>query len=153
MSIDCVCHIACCCQQSRTYATHAFVEHVMSIVASIVLLIYDVRFLWYPHTCLWSSEWCRKDSIDLHILRIKLRTDTYIHWHRAILIELQIVCAIVMIGCCLVFIGIYLWTCFQVQKMNVIADLYANIELGRIQAPPAPYWPASSRVLPASSEF
>jgi hypothetical protein len=96
---------------------------------------------------------CNDDLANLSIAGITLDTSANINEIKFILIKVQIACAAVMILTCIVYIGIFIYTTIRVHQKNKVADPHTTIELGRVQAPPPPFWPDAPRELPPSSEF
>ncbi|CAF1108737.1 unnamed protein product [Rotaria sp. Silwood1] len=144
----------CCCVKSQSCATYVLIVHIISIAASCVLLFYDVLFLRNPNTCLWPNNLCNEESLNLKFFGIILGSSANISWIKFILIKIQITCTAVMIAICLVYIGVYVYTIIKVHTNNTVTDPHTIIELGRIQAPPPPYWPSPPpRELPPSSDF
>lgn len=137
-------------------ASYLLATHIISIIASSVLLYYDVLFIRNSFTCLWPNDFCNEDQLDLHLFSIALSTSTDIHPLKFILIKIQIACCIVMVIICVIYICIYLYTIIRVYTSKTVTDPQMTIELGCIQSPPPPYWPTPpppSRELPQSSEF
>ncbi|CAF3723554.1 unnamed protein product [Rotaria sp. Silwood1] len=146
--------VVCCCVKSQSCATYVLIVHIISIAASCVLLFYDVLFLRNPNTCLWPNNLCNEESLNLKFFGIILGSSANISWIKFILIKIQITCTAVMIAICLVYIGVYVYTIIKVHTNNTVTDPHTIIELGRIQAPPPPYWPSPPpRELPPSSDF
>jgi len=145
--------IGCCCRRSPGCATYTLIQHILSIVASSVLLFYDVLFLRQPNTCLWPNNLCDGAQLNLNFFGIILDISTDINWMKFTLIKIQITCAAVMIATCIVYIVIYIYTSIRVHTNNTVADPHTIIELGRAQPPAPPYWPEPPRELPPSCEF
>ncbi|CAF1328685.1 unnamed protein product [Rotaria magnacalcarata] len=145
--------IVCCCKKSLSCATYVLVVHILSIAASSVLLFYDVLFLRNSYTCLWPNGLCDEDQLNFNIFGIALSVSRDIHSIKFTVIKIQIICSVVMIFMCLVYIGIYIYTNIRVYTSNRVTDSHTVIELGRVQQPPPPYWPTPPKTLPPSSEF
>lgn len=135
--------IVCCNRGSRGCATHALVENILSLIASIVLLVYDARFLRNPYTCLWPYGICDDIYWDIDwsawwnfytddIYRVKL-----------IAIKVQLACAAMMLFLNVVFIAIYIYTSWKVRTELKRIDPQVTIELRNQQflaPPPVPIW-------------
>ncbi|CAF4698059.1 unnamed protein product [Rotaria socialis] len=145
--------IVCCCGKSLCCATYVLIVHILSITASSVLLFYDVLFLRNSYTCLWPNGLCDGDQLNFSMFGIVLGVSRDIPSIKFTLIILQIICSAVMIGMCLVYIGIYIYTNIRVYTSNRVTDSHTVMELGRVQQPPPPYWPTPPKTLPPSSEF
>ena len=96
---------------------------------------------------------CNEGQLNLNFFGVTLGTSTDINQIKFILIKLQLACAAIMIAICITYIVIYIYTWVMFHTNNRVTDPHATIELGRIQAPPSPYWPPPPRELPPSSEF
>ncbi len=145
--------IVCSCRKSSGCATYVLIQHILSIAASSVLLFYDILFLRQPYTCLWPNNWCNEDPLNLSLFGIALGTSPDIDWLKFTLIKIQIACTAVLIATCLIYIVIYIYTRIKVHSKNTVADSHRIIELGRVQPPPSPHWPAPPSELPPTSEF
>lgn len=119
----------CCCRTSRYCATHAFVQNILSIVASAVLLYYDSKFLRGPLGCFWSYDLCYIHILDFH-WDIWTNFSIYdVERAKLIAIKVQIACAAVMLVLSTSFVLIYMYATSEARKKQHVVSPQQDMEL------------------------
>jgi hypothetical protein len=138
--------IVCCNRGSRGCATHALVENILSIIASIVLLYYDAQFLHEPRTCFWPQTICDITNGYSSYGLWWYGLYGYHYQNKLIAIKMQLACAAVMLAVSLAYIIIYIYTSLKVQAKSTSVDPEQIFELRHTQMPPppVPVWPHSN---------
>ena len=141
VEINLLLFVVCCNRKSRGCATHALVENILSVIASIVLIYFDAKFLQNPSTCYWPYDLCLDDYWDLN---------SGIWWNiydfdgpkaKIIAVKVQLSCAAIMLALCLLFIVVYIYTSLKVKAGPTSIDPRNTIELRPQQRPPPPQIP------------
>jgi hypothetical protein len=130
------------------------VENILSVIASVVLISFDVRFLQDPSTCFRPGNIC----YDLTNWNIWWNIyDDDIHNANLIAIKVQLSCAVIMLALCLLFIVIYIYTIVKVRAKSASIYPQATIELRPqeplVSPPPIPVWSEQPPAWPPSSNF
>jgi type IV secretory pathway TrbL component len=135
------------------------VENIIAIILSIVLIIFDARFIRNPYVCYWPTSACTTFLLDLGlgIIYSLLGPDAMRMKMNAI--KAQLACAVIMLIVSVAFVCIYTYTTITVRGKTAAISQQPTMEMNRpppavwsVPAPaptPAPMWyPQGSQIPP-----
>ena len=134
-------------------------ENIISIIASIVLIVFDARYIGNPLECYWPKSAC-KDSFNTFgvadIYNLSSIETAQLKKHA---LNAQLACAVIMLVVSLAFVGCYIYTAIKVRGRIAVISEHVAMEMNQppppvwsVPAPtptPAPMWqPHGSHILP-----
>jgi len=127
---------------SRGCVIHVLIEHILSIIASSILISFDAQFIHNPLTCLWPKYLCNIDSRNITWSNFWFYYNSSTQRLKLIAIKIQLSCGVVMLVTSIVFIGLFIYMYIQTRVKRRTFRPQQRIELVRRQL---------SRPLPSSS--
>ncbi len=130
---DLLLFVVCCKRGSQGCATHALIEHILSMIASSVLIYFDVQFLRNPLTCLWPKLLCQIDPLNITWSNFWFYYSSSTQKVKLTAVKIQLACAIIMLVTSVVFICLFIYTCVKIRAKAKTYRSQQQIELGHRQ--------------------